>query len=285
MEKRRSAFISAALIGLFLLLGCAVYAAGSVITAGQGVGSVSLGQKKAQVTALLGNPDQVKSSPNDPNAQLLFYKAKGLAVFVGSNGAVIGITVQGGPWKTPEGIGVGSAGAAVTKTYGQGLQRGQGNITYASKGIGFSIRNGVVSQIYIMKREDDRPLLGDRLIIPGARVGGIKIGMAYNQVAQAWGQADSVTSMGASKCTLCRYREEAIGLIVSASGQIEGMVMETGDFITKEGVKVGSSRDEVVRVFGKGSGGQNDLIYEAKGIGFRFTQNRVSQITVLKPGK
>ena len=64
---------------------------------------------------------------------------------------MIGITVQGGPWKTPEGIGVGSAGAAVTKTYGQGLQRGQGNIAYASKGIGFRFMQNCVSQVTVLK--------------------------------------------------------------------------------------------------------------------------------------
>ena len=87
--------------------------------------------------------------------------------------------------------------------------------------------------------------------------------------------------MGSSGRSLYRYKEEALGLIVNSNGIIEGMVMETGDFITKEGVKVGSSKDEVFKVFGQTNPANGSLIYEKQGIGFRLTQGRVSQITVL----
>lgn len=263
-----------------LLWGQALWAQ-QLIKGGEGVGSIRLGSSLAQVQQILGRPDKALPSPNDPQAKLLHFKSQGLAVFMGSNGRVIGVTVLSGSWKTPEGIGLGSAATSVTQTYGQGLQRGQGNINYATKGLAFSLRQGKVTGIYVFKREDDRPLLGDRLIIPGQRVGQIKIGMPASTVSQAWGQADSVTPMGQGGRSLYRYREEALGLIVSNSGRIEGLVMETGDFITQQGVKVGSSQAEVVRAFGQAPMSGGSLIYEKKGIGFRFTQGRVSQITVL----
>ncbi|MGM9998035.1 MAG: hypothetical protein ACI38Q_01340 [Candidatus Bruticola sp.] len=283
MIKKSSFCLSISLILLFLLASWAYAAAnGNAIIGGQGVGAVRLGQNINQVRSVLGAPGKVVASPNDPNSQLLHFTQHGLAVFMGSNGAVIGVTVTGGQWKTPEGIGVGSPGNLVTKTYGQGLQRGQGNINYASRGLAFSIRSGKVANIYVFKREEDRPLLGDRIIVPGTRVGSIKIGTPLSTVSNSWGNADNVTPMGQGR-SLHRYKEESIGLIVNPKQTIEGVVMETGDFITKEGVKVGSSQAEVTKVFGnmKVSGGS--LIYENKGIGFRLTQGRVSQITVLSP--
>ncbi|MCR4783456.1 MAG: hypothetical protein K6A35_02940 [bacterium] len=272
------------LLSLILLFGLSssVWAAGgNLVQGGQGVGPVRLGQNLNQVQAVLGAPDKVQASPNDPNSKLMYYKKHGLAVFLGSNGGVIGVTVMGGNWQTPDGIKIGSDAASVVKIYGQGLQRGQGNVNYASRGLAFSLKQGRVSSIYVFKREEDRPLLGDRLIIPGQRVGSIKIGMPASSVANAWGNADNITAMGSSGRSLYRYKEEALGLIVNSNGIIEGMVMETGDFITKEGVKVGSSKDEVFKVFGQTNPANGSLIYEKQGIGFRLTQGRVSQITVL----
>ncbi|MBQ7529160.1 hypothetical protein IJT10_04585 [bacterium] len=276
-------FFKIFVLSLFFVCGAVCWASGSIV-GGQGVGPIRLGQNQGQVVGLLGKPDRVQSSPNDPNAKMLFFNSKGLAVFMGSNGGVIGISVLNGSWKTAENIGIGSSGEAVYKTYGQGLQRGQGNVNYASRGLAFSIRNNRVISIYVFKREDDRPLLGDRLIIPGRRVGDISIGMANSKVVNEWGQADSATPLGSGN-SLYRYREEAVGLIVSSNGVIQGMVMETGDFITKEGIKVGSSKEEVLRVFGPCNVSNGSLLYEKKGIGFRLTQGRVSQITVLAPGR
>ncbi|MGM9991795.1 MAG: hypothetical protein ACI376_02960 [Candidatus Bruticola sp.] len=283
MIRKSSFCLSVSLILLLFLSGLALAAANShTIIGGQGVGAVRLGQNINQVRSILGAPSKVVASPNDPNSQLLHFTKQGLAVFMGSNGSVIGVTVTGGSWKTPEGIGIGSPGSSVTKIYGQGLQRGQGNINYASRGLAFSIRSGKVANIYVFKREEDRPLLGDRIIVPGTRVGSIKIGTPLSTVSNSWGNADNVTPMGQGR-NLHRYKEEAIGLIINPQQIIEGVVMETGDFITKEGVKVGSSQAEVTKVFGniKITGGS--LIYESKGIGFRLTQGRVSQITVLSP--
>ena len=145
--KRIFGLAFSAALSFLLLLNLAYASGGNSIQGGRSVGSVCLGQNINQVRSILGAPSKVVTSPNDPNSQLLHFKNHGLAVFMGSNGAVIGITVMGGPWKTPEGIGLGSVGTLVTKVYGQGLQRGQGNINYASRGLAFSIRNGKVSSI------------------------------------------------------------------------------------------------------------------------------------------
>lgn len=267
---------------LVALLVAPVLADSSLIQPGRGVGAIRLGQTLDQVRAVLGPPARVTASPNDPNARLLDYPSRGLAVFLGSQGGVIGVVVSASSWRTPEGLAVGAPQAQVVRRYGQGLWRGQGNLNYPARGLAFSFQGGRVHTIYVFQREDDRALMGDRLIDPGRRVGGIRIGDSVAVVEEAWGRADQVLPVGrGSNQKLYRYKEEALGLVVCA-GRIEGMILETGDFITREGVKVGSSRAEVLRVFGRSFRTEPERIwYDVRGIGFWFQGDRVRQIQVL----
>lgn len=279
MRKRFYISLLAVLAVTLAWLAQPVAAGDNSIRAGQGVGPINLGQSLAQVKGILGAPAKVVKSPNDPNAKFLSYPQQKLAVFVGSNGVVIGVTVLGGPWSTPEGIKIGSSKAAVTKIYGQGLLRGQGNVNYAERGIAFAYKNGSVSTIYVQKTEDSKALLGDRLIMPGQRCGSIKIGMPVNDVVQAWGQPDNVLNLqGGSH--IYQYKEEMMGFIVRHN-RVNGMVIETGDFITTHGLKVGSAKSDVLRIFGPCKEADSQLIYDKKGIGFRILDGRVQQITVL----
>jgi hypothetical protein len=267
---------------LAFLLVLPALAESNLIQGGQGVGRIRLGQSLNQVQSALGPPTRVTASPNDPNARLLDYPARGLAIFLGSSGGVIGVVVSTSSFRTPEGLAVGAAQAQVLKAFGQGLWRGQGNLTYPSRGLAFSFQGGKVHTIYVFQREDDRALMGDRLIEPGRRVGGIKIGDPVAVVEEAWGRADQVLTLGqGARQQLYRYKEEALGLVVCA-GRIEGMILETGDFITREGVKVGSSRAEVLRVYGRTFRSEPERIwYDVRGIGFWFQGDRVRQIQVV----
>lgn len=251
----------------------------NTIRAGQGVGPINLGQSLAQVKGILGAPAKIIKSPNDPNAKFLSYPNQKIAVFVGSNGVVIGITVLGKQWHTPEGIGVGSSKSSVTKIYGQGLMRGQGNVTYANRGIAFAFKNGIVNTIYVQKIEDEKALLGDRIIVPGQRCGSIKIGMPISTITQAWGDADNVLNLSGGSY-IYQYKEEMMGFIVK-NNTVTGMVIETGDFITTHGLKVGVAKGDVIKIFGNCKEVDSQLIYEKKGIGFRILDGRVQQITVL----
>ena len=279
MRKRFYIGLLAAMTAVLAWLCQPAAAADKSIRPGQGVGPINLGQSLAQVKGLLGAPDKVIKSPNDPNAKFLRYAQHSLAVFVGSNGVVIGVTVLGGSWSTPEGIKVGSPKAAVMKKYGQGLMRGQGNVNYAERGIAFTYKNGVVDTIYVQKIDDNKALLGDRLIMPGERCGSVKIGMPVNAVVQAWGQPDNVLNLQGGS-SIYQYKEEMMGFIVR-NNRVSGMVIETGDFITTHGLKVGSAKSDVLRVFGPCKEADSQLIYDKKGIGFRILDDRVQQITVL----
>lgn len=275
------------LLLLFALLTLpALSADPKLIQGGKGVGPVRLGQTQEQVEKALGKPAAVKPSPNDPESKLLEYPGKGLSVFMGSSGGVIGVVVTGSGYRTAEDVCVGTAKATVRTTYGTGLQRGVENLTYPSRGLAFSFASGKVTHIFIFQPEEGRALLGDRIIEPGKRVGDIRIGDPISKVDEAWGKADKVLPLSKeSKRNLHRYKEEAIGLIVYG-GRIEGMILETGDFITREGIKVGSSKAEVLKAFGKTYRAEPERIwYEVRGIGFWFQGDRVRQIQVLEGKK
>jgi len=209
------------------------------------VGLVRLGQTLGELRKVLGPPTRVTASPNDPNSKLLDYPKRGISVFLGSSGAVIGVVISGRSWRTPEGVAVGTPQGRVTKSFGKGLVRGEGNLTYPARGLAFSFRNGKVHTIYVFQREGDRALMGDRLIEPGRRVGQILLGDPISRLEDAWGRADRVLPLGqGGQERLHSFKEEAIGVVVLA-GRIQGVILETGDFITREGVKVGSTRAEV----------------------------------------
>jgi len=254
----------------------------NLIQGGQGVGVVRLGQTLGELRKALGPPAKVTPSPNDPNSKLLDYPKRGLSVFLGSSGAVIGVVVRGQSWRTPEGVAVGTPQVRVTKSFGKGLVRGEGNLTYPARGLAFSFRKGKVHTIYVFQREEDRALMGDRLIEPGRRVGMIQLGDPISRVEDAWGRADRVLPLGqGGQERLHSFKEEAIGLVVLA-GRIQGVILETGDFITREGVKVGSTRAEVLRVFGTTFRTEPERIwYDIRGIGFWFQGDRVRQIQVV----
>lgn len=254
----------------------------NLIRGGQGVGVVRLGQTLGELRKALGPPARVTASPNDPNSQLLDYPKRGISVFLGSSGAVIGVVVRGRSWRTPEGVAVGTPQGRVTKSFGKGLVRGEGNLTYPDRGLAFSFRSGKVYTIYVFQREEDRALMGDRLIEPGRRVGQILLGDPISRVEDAWGRADRVLPLGqGGQERLHSFKEEAIGVVVLA-GRIQGVILETGDFITREGVKVGSTRAEVLRAFGTSYRAEPERIwYDVRGIGFWFQGDRVRQIQVV----
>ncbi|MGI5843436.1 MAG: hypothetical protein ACOX9B_04575 [Candidatus Xenobium sp.] len=274
------------LLFMFLVFGLLGARPGSaqsdLIRGGQGVGVVRLGQTLGELRKALGPPARVTSSPNDPNSKLLDYPKRGISVFLGSSGGVIGVVVHGRSWQTPEGIAVGTSQGQVTKLFGKGLVRGEGNLTYPDRGLAFSFRNGKVHTIYVFQREESRALMGDRLIDPGRRVGQILLGDPISRVEEAWGRADRVLPLGqGGQEKLYSFKEEAVGVVV-LGGRIQGVILETGDFITREGVKVGSTRAEVLRAFGTTFRSEPGRIwYDVRGIGFWFQGDRVRQIQVV----
>lgn len=264
---------------LLFLLWPGLAAAG--VQGGRGAGGVELGWSFAKVKETLGEPRSSHPSPSHPGFIFHRYPDRGLSVFVNDQGRVIGIAVSTPAHRTPEGIRVGSARAEVEQAYGKGIPRGPGNVNYPGRGLAFRYRDGRVEQIYVFRPERDRPLLGDRLIIPGRRVGEIRLGQKSEVVLKAWGPPDRTSPLAGAAVAL--YAGRGVGVIIR-SGRIEGLLVETGDFMTREGIQVGSTRDQVVAALGPGyteSGPQ--LYYSERGIGFVLEGNQVVEIQVLAP--
>lgn len=235
--------------------------------------------------AALGRSDQVSSSPNDPGAKFYGYPRFGVTVFIGSEGKVIGVTVTSAQYHTPEGLGVGSTRAQVEKAYGRGLSRGSGNVNYAARGLAFSYAGEKVTHVFVFKPEQSRPYLGDRQIVPGSRVGDLKLGAPADPVRKAWGEPSGTTPLSGIPGEIWNYKDQGVGVLAS-EGKIRALMVSSGDFITREGVQVGSSLAEVKRAFGTdGESSADFYFYPRKGIGFQLVGGRVSEIRVVAPGK
>jgi len=261
----------------FLVLSGAAWA--QVVTPGVGVGSVKLGQTEAQIRQALGAPREIR--PGSSDTRLFIFD--GLMLLINKEKQVIGLTVSGAGYKTAEGVGVGSAAAEVEKRFGPGLRRGEGNLTYPGRGLGFTFDGqGKASHLYVFKPEGDRPLLGDRLIVAGKRAGQLQLGGSAQAVQAAWGAPSKTQDLGGGR-SLWTFEEQGVRLMVSG-GAIDAILVTTGDFITNEGVKVGAKQAEVERAYGSGFQRKGPgLFYAQKGIGFLLGKESVIEIQVLFP--
>lgn len=250
-----------------------------LITPGVGAGSVKLGQPEAQVRQALGAPREIR--PGSSDTRMFIYD--GLMLLVNKEKQVIGLTISAAGFKTAEKVGVGSSAADVERAYGAGLRRGEGNLTYPGRGLGFTFdAQGKASHVYVFKQEGDRPLLGDRLIVAGKRAGQLKLGGAALAVQSAWGAPSKTQDLGGGR-SLWTFNDQGVRLMVSG-GQIDAILVTTGDFITNEGLKVGASQAEVERAYGAGFQRKGPgLFYPEKGIGFLLGKESVIEIQVLFP--
>lgn len=265
---------------VFLLLTLTAWAAGGVIEPGKGVTGLQLGENFAPLKAALGPPRKVDTSASDSSTHMFYYQ--NVALLVNRQDKIIGVTVLGNTYATEAGLHVGSAQAEVKKVYGEGLVRGQGNLTYAERGIGFSFNTRLsVTHIYIFKPEGQRPLLGDRLLVGGKRAGDLKLGMGLESVTAAWGKAEVSPLQGGAE--IWSYPKQKVRLVV-LKGHIDGILVNTGDFITAKGAKVGSLPAEVERALGKpATQNEKSMIYPRLGIGFVFQGGQATEVQILYP--
>lgn len=173
MSRVISAFLAAALgtsvitVGLNSLPQLAPVLAAKVIQIkpGDAVGSVKLG---AADTILKQNPFGIKLSLSGKDTEYegqtvfyYFYGAKNadnnypLQVYSDVKHKVFIFEINSADFKTPQGIGVGSSEAALTKAYGAQLKKQQRGRIYTQyslggrKGTDFYVRNGKVTQMLV----------------------------------------------------------------------------------------------------------------------------------------
>lgn len=264
---------------LCLLIPCLCWAQAWQLKPGASYGPISLGQPVAQAEQALGAPTRSVPSQSDPESSLRTY-AKNVLLLVNGKKKVIGITVFQSGARTTEGVGVGSKIAQVQQAMGPGLPRGSGQVAYPGSGIGFAYDEaGLVDRVFIFKVEAQSALQGDRLVVAGQRCGDLKVGMAFSQVESAWGAAP------VHKGKDHRWPDKGVGLLVDG-GKVLAITITTGDYITAKGLKMGSSRAEVLALYGNPpqANGEN-LIYPARGIAFYLAGDTVSTVQVFAPIK
>lgn len=245
---------------------------------GSGYGPVFLNQNAAEAEAALGAPVSSKASESDPEASLRTYKGDVLLLISGKK-KVLGITTWANGAKLGNGLGVGSSVTQVQTAFGAGLQRGPQQVAY-SNGIGFAYDSaGKVERVFIFKAEAQSALQGDRLIVAGKRCGDLKVGMAVSEVEAAWGPAPKKDGKNYS------WPDKFVSVLVG-NGQVLAITITTGDYISPKGLKAGSSKRDVLSIYGKApdtTGG--NLIYPKRGIAFYLAGESVSTIQVFTPIK
>ena len=263
---------------LLLLIPCMVSAQNWQLKPGSGYGPIMLNQSQAEAEAALGPSVSSEPSQSDPEASLKTYKGNVLLLISGKK-KVLGITTWAPNARMASGVGMGSSITQVKSALGPGLQRGKQNVAYPS-GIGFAYDdNGNVERIFVFKAEPQSALQGDRLIVGGKRCGDVKVGMAVSEVESAWGAAPKKEGKNYS------WPDKFVSVLVD-NGQVLAITITTGDYITIKGLKAGSSKAEVLKIYGKApdtTGG--NLIYPKWGIAFYLAGDSVSTIQVFAPIK
>ena len=256
----------------------------AVITGGKGVGSFMLGKKFGPYAKALGTPTKTQQSEVASDAKLVYYKKFGMFFFVKKD-VVNGITVSSPLFATAEGVHVGSDEAEVTRAYGA-AQRLDSGVVYPERGIGFTFEGGKVSRIYVMDKEARDLLSGDLRIVPGVRVGGLKLGLPVEQVVKQWKEPDKRAPFPQkSGCELWSYEKKGI-IVITWQGKIDGVMVFSPAFRTDKDLHVGSRRDAVVRACGKAKTQEEGMeAYPALGIGFFYESDAVKQIYVKSPSR
>jgi hypothetical protein len=239
------------------------------ILPGKAYGPISLGLSVQQAEQQVGPPlAQEKRSGG-----CVFKTYKGfLALLINQDGKVIGITVGGPEARTAEEVGPGSTLAQVEARYGKGLSRGGGQVSYPERGLSLAYdAQGKVERVFVVQPEAVQPLQGDRLIVAGRRIGDLKLGMPLNELVSAWGRPDQQDG------NTLRWQSKSVAVTVE-NGQVLFVTFTTGDYVTAKGIKVGSTRSEVSRLYASQKTPQ--WMYPKLGIGFHFAGEVVSTIQV-----
>jgi hypothetical protein len=127
-------------------------------------------------------------------------------------------------------------------------------------------------------------LKGDRIIRPGQRIGGLRIGMPVATVLQAWGRPDKTGPLPTRADRLLALFQEKGILLIVYQGQIEGITSISPEYYTPDNLHVGSTKRDVYRVYGAHPVVANDIEgYKNNSIGFTYAEGKVTEITILEP--
>ena len=244
--------------------------ADNIIVGGKRVGPILLGQPLSKYEKILG--------PRKTLSQSFYeYPKRGIALMV-KQGKVEGIMVYSKGYKTKKGVKVGSSVKLLKKKYGNYLKTDTGAMIYTDLGLAFNEKDYKISKIMVVYAKPD-PLLGDKMVVPGRRMGNIMLGMDIKQVQKHWGKPTTVEQMaGNPKFSIYKYNRKGVKLIVE-SEIVAGAQILSYKYRTPEGIGVRSTKDQVIKTYGKRFKAVNNSIsYPSMGIGFFFNHNEVIEI-------
>ncbi|MCE1246894.1 MAG: hypothetical protein LWY06_09635 [Firmicutes bacterium] len=267
---RNAAPFSVLLLLLFFAAVSLPAFADTVIVGGKRAGGVELGQAFSKYEKRLGKKRAIGTTMFD-------FPGSKMALMV-KNGVVEGIIVYSPGYRTAEGIRVGDPVKKLKDKYGNYLTTETGALVYTELGLAFNEKDYKITRIMVVPATPD-PLLGDKMVVPGKRAGNIIIGMDYSSIEKQWGRPDSSEKMqGNEKFTVHKYEKKGIK-IISESGMVAGAEILSYKFRTPEGIGVKSTRDQVVKTYGKRFKEVKDSIdYKSLGIGFYFNKGEVIEI-------
>jgi hypothetical protein len=248
----------------------------TMIIGGKSIGPVSLGEKDEKYLSFLGRKQPISSTFTN-------YPDRGIALLT-SRGVITGIMAFTPSYKTPEGIRVGDPISKLVNTYGNYLKTNAGSLTYSELGLAFNEKDNKILRIMVIIASPD-PLLGDKIIVPGYRVGKIKLGANIEEIIRSWGNPDSQEKLEKNdKIQVYKYKNKAVKFLVG-SGLVMGIQVDSYKFRTPEGISVNSTLAQVKKAYGEKFKKVEDSYYfESRGIGFYIHKNKVLEI-LLTPRK
>ncbi|MHB2018000.1 MAG: hypothetical protein ACYCW6_13700 [Candidatus Xenobia bacterium] len=254
-----------------------------LVRGGVSVGPYRLGSDFSASRKALGKPDRTQESQIPPyDTHLFWYEKQGLAFFV-KGSTLNGITVISTDYHTPEGIRVGSSRAQVEHVYGPPAKLRQRDVTYPELGLAFTYdSSGHVQRLFVVDKEARDALKGDRQIVAGQRLGGIRLGGSVADVVAQWGKPTRTAQLPSSPDhTLLQFEDQGI-ILVMYNGRIDGVTTVSGEYTTPNGLHVGVSRADVYKIYGSHPVNADGIdAYKSKGIGFTFEGDKVTEITIL----
>lgn len=258
-------------LSLMLLISISAAHADNIIQGGKRVGPIKLGESLSKYEKVLG--------PRKALSQTFFdYPKRGMALMV-KNGKIEGIMVYSSAYKTKEGVKVGSSINLLEKKFGAYLKTDTGALVYTDLGLAFNEKNYKITKIMVVQAKPDL-LLGDKLIVPGQRMGNIMLGMDINQVVKHWGQPSGTEKID-QKFTIYKYTQKGIKLIVEG-GIVASAQILSYKYRTPEGISVKSTKEQVIKTYGKRfKEVKNSISYTTLGIGFFFNNNEVVEILLI----
>ena len=255
----------------------------ALIEGGRRVGSFEIGKPWGPYGKALGQPTQTRQSENSTTAKMLYYKKYGL-FFLVKKDTVNGISVASPLFVTSDGLHVGSTRADVLKKYGAPQSLRQEEVVYPEHGIGFTYAGERVIRVYVFDKEARDLVKGDRLIVLGQRVGGMRLGDAATFVTRGWKEPQSRADFpGKSGAQTWAYTDKGVTLVVF-QGRIDGVWLFTPEFRTAKDIHVGSRREAVIQAYGKPTDRKEGLeSYRKSGLIVFYENGVVREIYVKMP--